>query len=179
LLYKHGYFKQALSNTSTSGYGQYYYASSWSTDPSTLYADHNLHRTADTLSITNSTMVNGAALQRADETLAGPPAAPYMPPSSSKAKDKGVSQGWAANATDYLGNPRVNGTIDIGAYEITTFAAPFVALGVGDVSYHTASATLSVISLGGTATSGSAVTTIATRRSIESKRFFIKFLLEK
>ena len=150
------YFKQTLTSTS-SYYGQYYYAYPSNTDPSTLYADHNLHRTADVLSITNSTMVNGAAIQRADETLAGPPAAPYMPPSSSKAKDKGASQGWAANATDYLGNPRVNGTIDIGAYEITTFAVPFIALGVGDVSYHTASATLSVISLGGTATSGTAV----------------------
>ncbi|MBQ9727549.1 MAG: C10 family peptidase [Kiritimatiellae bacterium] len=150
------YFKQTLSSTD-SYYGQYYYAYPSNTDPSTLYADHNLHRTADTLSITNSTMISGAALQRADETLAGPPAAPHIPPSSSKAKDKGASQAWAANATDYLGNPRVNGTIDIGAYEITSFAAPFVALGVGDVSYHTASATLSVISLGGTATSGSAV----------------------
>ena len=150
------YFQQTLTCTDTS-YGQYYYASSSSTDPSTLYGDHNLHRTDDLLSISNSTMVNGAALQRADETLSGPPAAPCMPPSSSKAKDKGVSQGWAANATDFLGNPRVNGTIDIGAYEITAFAAPFVELGVGDVSFHTASATLSVISLGGTATSGTAV----------------------
>ena len=150
------YFKQELSQTSSS-YGQYYYAYPSYVDASQLKGHHNLHRTADQLSITNSTMLSGASLQRADETLSGPPAAPCMPPSSSKAKDKGCVQGWAANATDFLGNPRVNGTIDIGAYEITAFSSPFVALGVRDVSYHTANAILSIVSLGGSATSGTAV----------------------
>ncbi|MBQ3809473.1 MAG: C10 family peptidase, partial [Kiritimatiellae bacterium] len=150
------YFRNEFSSTSTY-YGQYYYAYPSNTDPSTLNGDHNVHRTADLVSITNTAMVSAAAIYRTDEALAGPPVAPYMPPSGSPAKDKGAAQAWAAAGTDYLGNPRVNGTIDIGAYEITTYSAPKIALGVSDVSYHTASAVLSVISLGGSATTGTAV----------------------
>ena len=42
---------------------------------------------------------------------------PYSLRYSSPARDQGLSFAWAEGSTDLAGNPRVNGTIDIGCYE--------------------------------------------------------------